>query len=118
MYEYGGMAKTQARPHQKHVPQRTCVSCGQVKPKWELVRIVRTPSGLIEIDARGKKAGRGAYLCKALQCWQSGLLKKRLQRALNIEITSEQHSELLEYGSTFLSAKGEQSPQPNLEGVS
>jgi predicted RNA-binding protein YlxR (DUF448 family) len=96
------MTGTQKRP--KHVPERTCLACQCKRPKWELVRIVRTPQGTLEIDSRGKKAGRGAYLCKMRGCWELGLQKKRLAQALKIEISPKQHAELLEYGRTFPAA--------------
>jgi hypothetical protein len=93
------MAGTQKRT--KHVPERTCIACRQKKPKWEMVRIVRTPQGNIEIDSRGKKAGRGAYLCKSRSCWEAGLVKKRLEHYLKAELSSEQRAALLEYGKTL-----------------
>lgn len=93
------MAKPQAAP--KHVPQRTCMACRQKRPKWELVRIVRTPQGAIEIDPRGKKAGRGAYLCRLQDCWETGLKKKRLEHALKTTFISEQRAGLLEYGESL-----------------
>jgi predicted RNA-binding protein YlxR (DUF448 family) len=65
------------------------------------VRIVRTPQGTLEIDSRGKKAGRGAYLCKLRGCWELGLTKKRLAHVLKTEISPEQRAELLEYGRAF-----------------
>jgi hypothetical protein len=68
------------------------------------VRIVRTPQGTLEIDSRGKKAGRGAYLCKLRGCWELGLTKKRLAHVLKTEISPEQRAELLEYGRAFPAA--------------
>ena len=94
------MAGPQKRP--KHVPERTCVVCRQKRPKWEMVRIVRTPQGTLEIDNRGKKAGRGAYLCKAEECWEAGLTQKRLEYALKTKIGSEQRAELLEHCKALL----------------
>ena len=94
------MAGPQKRP--KHVPERTCIVCRQIRPKWEMVRIVRTPQGTLEIDNRGKKAGRGAYLCRAQDCWEAGLTKKRLEHALKTEISSQHRAELMEYGKTLL----------------
>jgi predicted RNA-binding protein YlxR (DUF448 family) len=85
----------------KHVPERTCVACRQKKPKWEMVRIVRTPQGTLEIDNRGKKAGRGAYLCKQRSCWEAGLTKQKLEHALNMEIVPEHRAGLLEYSKTL-----------------
>ncbi|MCL0080378.1 YlxR family protein [Dehalococcoidia bacterium] len=88
----------------KHVPQRTCIACRQTKPKRELVRLVRSPNGELEIDHRGKKAGRGAYLCPARECWELTLGKdrrNRLARALRIGLTEEYRTALMEYGKTL-----------------
>jgi hypothetical protein len=88
----------------KQVPQRTCIACRQVKPKWELTRIVRTPQGTVEIDLRGKKSGRGAYLCKNQSCWEIGLKqggKNRLAHALEMELSPEQREELMQYSKTL-----------------
>jgi uncharacterized protein len=57
----------------KHVPQRTCVACRQIKPKRELIRIVRTPDGSIRVDETGKANGRGVYLCRKRACWEKAL---------------------------------------------
>ena len=56
---------------QKKVPQRMCVGCQEMKTKKELLRIVRSPEGEIFIDPTGKKAGRGAYVCKAMACMEA-----------------------------------------------
>jgi len=103
----------------KHVPERTCVACHRKRQKWELVRIVRTPQGTLEIDSRGKKTGRGAYLCKQRECWDVGLTKKKLEHALKMEIDSEQRAELLEYSKVFLSDSGgvERCSQLRCEGA-
>jgi predicted RNA-binding protein YlxR (DUF448 family) len=85
------------RKQPKHVPERSCIVCRRKKPKWELVRIVRTAEGGVEVDPRGKKAGRGAYLCRQEQCWELGLKKKRLEHALKVEIRSEQCDDLIAY---------------------
>lgn len=78
----------------KHVPQRTCVACRQVRNKRELVRVVRTPDLRVEVDETGKKSGRGAYLCRMAACWRLALEKGALGRALNIGLTTEQVDEL------------------------
>ena len=62
--------KQSSRP--KHVPQRTCIGCREIRPKRELIRVVRTESG-VEIDPTGKKSGRGTYLCKTKSCWDAAL---------------------------------------------
>ena len=85
----------------KHVPERSCIACRQKKPKWEMVRIVCTTGGALEIDNRGKKAGRGAYLCKQQNCWEVGLAKKKLEYALKREINLEERYRLLEYSKTL-----------------
>jgi hypothetical protein len=80
------------------------------------VRIVRTPQGTLEIDSRGKKAGRGAYLCKLRGCWELGLTKKRLAHVLKTEISPEQRAELLEYGRAF-PADAENNSELNNKGA-
>ena len=100
------MASTTKQPvRQKHVPERTCIACRQIRPKRELVRIVRTPGGKIEVDPTGKRAGRGAYLCRQQVCWQDGLVKKRLEHALKTQLTPEDREGLLRYASTLSSEK-------------
>lgn len=91
---------SQKRKHirPKHVPQRTCIGCREIKPKRELIRIVRSESGGVAIDPTGKRAGRGVYLCKAKTCWEAGLKKERLDRALRTKIAVEDRRELARYG--------------------
>jgi hypothetical protein len=71
----------------RHVPQRTCVGCRTTIAKRELVRIVRTPSGKVEADPTGKKPGRGAYLHRDPECWDQGLRKGKLARALKTTLS-------------------------------
>jgi len=73
----------------KTPPQRTCVGCGTVRGKREMVRVVRTPEGSVVADPTGKLAGRGAYLCAQEECWKLGLAKGRLERSLKVKITSD-----------------------------
>ncbi len=80
----------------KHVPQRTCIACRQVKAKRELVRIVKTNDGLI-VDADGKKPGRGAYLCKAKECWENSLKGNRLEFVMRSALTQQDRQQLEEY---------------------
>ena len=79
----------------KRAPQRTCLACRQVKAKRDLLRLVRTPEGVIEIDGTGKKAGRGAYLCRAKECWEAGLKDDRLGHALKSRLNSREREQLL-----------------------
>ncbi|MFC2053836.1 YlxR family protein [Chloroflexota bacterium] len=81
------------RARRKHVPQRTCVGCREVLPKRELIRIVRSPDGVV-IDPTGKISGRGAYLHDRRSCWERGL-KGALANALKIELTDEDREKLL-----------------------
>ena len=67
------------------IPQRTCVACRQTSAKRLLVRVVRAPDGSVTIDPSGKRSGRGAYLCDSPECWQNGLRRGVLLRALKIE---------------------------------
>ena len=66
----------------KHVPLRSCIACRAKLPKRELIRVVRTPEGTLEMDPKGKRAGRGAYLCRQRQCCEKALQPGRLSQAL------------------------------------
>lgn len=83
----------------KHVPQRTCIACRAVRPKRDLVRIVRTPEGAVVVDETGKRNGRGAYLCRQRACWERALEQKQLEQALNTTLTPEVVSSLRTYTS-------------------
>lgn len=69
-------------PKVRKAPDRTCVACGRVRPKRELVRVVRTPGGEIKVDLTGKVSGRGAYVCPEPPCAERGVKEGRLQHAL------------------------------------
>ncbi|MGQ9493850.1 MAG: RNase P modulator RnpM [Anaerolineae bacterium] len=85
----------------KHIPLRTCVQCQRVRPKRELIRIVRTPQGTIEIDERGKAAGRGAYLCRNKACWEGAISRQRLDYALKTTLSPEDRERLLTYSQNL-----------------
>ena len=89
------MAKKKAKPRRKHIPQRTCVGCRSVQEKRSLIRLVRTPEGVV-IDPEGKLAGRGAYLHNLPSCWQKGL-EGKLAHALKTEISAENMAVLKAY---------------------
>lgn len=76
-------------PKTRKIPQRMCVGCREMKNKRELIRIVRTPDGNVEVDLTGKKSGRGAYICSNVECFNQAVKGKRLQKALEIEIPDE-----------------------------
>jgi uncharacterized protein len=88
-------AKQPQRP--RHVPQRTCIVCRQVRPKRELIRVVRTPDGHIALDPTGKKSGRGAYLCARRSCWEPALHQGRLEREFEMAIPEEDRPALEAY---------------------
>jgi len=76
------------------LPQRSCVACRTTTAKRELVRIVRLASGAVEVDPTGKKAGRGAYLCRQRACWDQALKRSRLSKALRTTLTEESRTAL------------------------
>lgn len=82
--------------------QRTCVACRKIKAKGELIRIVRTTDGSVEVDAGGRKRGRGAYLCREQECWEVGSKSNRLEHALRINLTPNNREQLVRYGRQFL----------------
>ena len=84
------------------IAQRTCVACRKIKAKRELVRLVRTPEGNIEIDSRGKKEGRGAYLCPVWECWEAALKGKQLEHALRGGLTRDNREQLIKCGQDLL----------------
>lgn len=78
----------------KKIPMRMCVGCGEMKPKRELVRVVRAPEQAegdvnISLDLIGKKPGRGAYVCKDAACLRQARKAKRLEHAFNCPIPDE-----------------------------
>lgn len=80
----------------RHIPQRSCIACRDTKNKGELIRLVYN-GGIIDIDTKGKKVGRGAYLCPTRQCWETGLKGNRLEYTLRTKLTSENRQALIEY---------------------
>ena len=79
------------------LPERRCVGCMVRKPKNELLRVVRLPSGEVTLDKSGKSDGRGAYICKSSNCVQTVIRKKKLKFHLKTEISESFISQLQEY---------------------
>lgn len=75
-------------------PQRTCVFCRNVAEKDSLIRIVRLSGGGIAVDESGCKNGRGAYVCRAPECWEGALNKGSLDRALKTPLKSAEKEQL------------------------
>ena len=71
---------------------RMCVGCGEMKPKKELIRIVTDPDGNVSVDPTGKKAGRGAYICKSTDCLKKAGKSKKFR--VSEEIISQLEAEL------------------------
>lgn len=94
-------AKVIAKMRPRHIPQRTCVACRRTSAKRELVRIVRTPEGGVEVDPTGKRSGRGAYLCPTPDCWRLAVQKGRLDRALKTSVSARDKEALLQYAQSL-----------------
>jgi predicted RNA-binding protein YlxR (DUF448 family) len=70
----------------RKLPERTCLGCGNRRPKREMIRIIRTPERTVEIDPTGKKSGRGAYVCPNQACVEQLKKNKRLERVLEVPL--------------------------------
>lgn len=73
----------------KKTPMRMCVGCREMKPKRELLRVVRSPEGEIALDSRGKMPGRGAYVCRNQACLSQAIRQRQLERQLETKLSEE-----------------------------
>ena len=73
----------------KKIPIRRCVGCGEHFPKNTLIRVLRTPTGEITLDLVGKMSGRGAYLCKKVECLRRARKSGRIQSSLECSVPEE-----------------------------
>ena len=73
----------------KKIPMRMCVGCREMKPKKELLRVVRSPEGEISFDLTGRKPGRGAYVCHSSECLLRAIKQKQLERTFSAPISDE-----------------------------
>lgn len=80
----------------KKIPLRMCTGCMEMKPKKELIRVVKSPEGEVSVDLTGKKSGRGAYICKNKECLEKAFKTKRLSRNLDIAIDEVIYNRLRE----------------------
>ena len=78
----------------KKIPMRMCTGCGEMKPKKELIRVVKTPEGDFLLDVTGKKSGRGAYLCHDIECFKNCRKSKRLEKSFGCRIPDEVYDRL------------------------
>ena len=98
----------------KHIPQRTCIACRQVRNKRDLVRIVRTAEAGVVIDPSGKRAGRGAYLCRARPCWDLALAprSRMLDHALKTTLSEAERATLSAFAQSLpIRLEGEKTAQ-------
>ena len=77
------------------------MACRKTRSKRELVRLVHISDGSVEVDATGKKAGRGAYLCPTQECWEIGLKGGRLEHTLRTSLTQDNRDQLIRYGKSL-----------------
>lgn len=73
----------------KKLPLRMCAGCGEMKGKKEMIRILKTPEDEILIDSTGKKNGRGAYICRSIECLHKAVKTRGLERSLKVNIPRE-----------------------------
>ena len=83
-------------PKPRKIPMRMCVGCREMKPKKELLRVVRSPEGQVSLDATGKKPGRGAYCCYHAGCLRRALKQGQLDRQLEVKLSPEVNDQLLD----------------------
>ena len=84
---------------QKKIPMRQCIGCGEMKPKRELIRVVKPKEGEISLDKTGKLAGRGAYICPKTECLVLARKNRRLERSFSCKIDPEVY-EVMEHALT------------------
>ena len=73
----------------KKTPMRMCTGCREMKPKQQLIRIVKTPDGEIKLDNTGRLNGRGAYICKSADCLKKAQKAGALSRAFETDVADE-----------------------------
>lgn len=78
----------------KKIPLRKCLGCNEMKPKKELIRIVRSPENVVSIDKTGKAPGRGCYICANIDCLEKAAKAKRIQSALEVQVDAEVFEQL------------------------
>ena len=81
---------------EKKIPMRQCLGCREMKPKRELIRVVRSPDGDISMDFKGKASGRGAYICPDSACLKKAVKAKALEKAFSMSIPPEIYDKLQE----------------------
>ncbi len=82
------------------------MACREVKAKRELIRLVCISDESVEVDIGGKKTGRGAYLCRAQECWEIGLKGSRLERSLRATLTQDNREQLIRFSKDLFKGAG------------
>ena len=80
----------------RKVPMRKCIASGEMKPKKDLVRIVRNKEGEVSIDPSGKKNGRGAYICNSVECLEKAIKNRGLEKSFKTAISKDIYEKLKE----------------------
>ena len=80
----------------RKIPQRQCLGCREMKNKKDLIRVVRSPEGEISLDFKGKKPGRGAYVCPQTECLKKARKSRALERAFSAQVPPEVYEQLEE----------------------
>ena len=73
----------------KKIPMRMCLGCGEMKPKRELIRVVKSKEGDISLDLTGIKSGRGAYICKSVECFEKARKARKFERSFSCMISED-----------------------------
>lgn len=79
---------------ERKIPMRKCTGCGEMKPKIELIRVVKSPEGEISLDLTGKKSGRGAYVCRSGECFDKARKAKRFEKAFETSIPESVYDDM------------------------
>lgn len=73
----------------KKIPMRMCLGCGEMKPKRELIRVMKSKEGDISLDLTGKRSGRGAYICKSVECFEKARKARKFERSFSCMISED-----------------------------
>ena len=78
----------------KKIPLRKCTGCQEMKQKKDMMRVLKTAEGEIVLDTIGRKNGRGAYLCRSMNCFEQAVKNKGLERSLKVKVPEETYESL------------------------
>lgn len=78
----------------KKIPMRKCTGCGELKPKKDLVRVIKDENSEVKMDLTGKQNGRGAYVCRSMECLNKAIKTKAIERSLQTKISEEVYDKL------------------------